>query len=51
MSEKKVQRTKDLELAGERQLLAEVAQNQIEDHNFKRLIQAGIICTCEENDH
>lgn len=43
MSQKKVQRTKDLEAAGERQIIAEVAQNQIEEHNFKRLILLGII--------
>lgn len=51
MSQKKVQRTRDLEAAGQRQLIAEVAQNQIEEHNFKKLIRAGTIRTCEENDH
>jgi len=51
MSLKKVQRTRDLEAAGKRQLVAEVAQNQIEEHNFKRLVQAGTIRPCEQNGH
>lgn len=49
MSLKKVQRTQDLELAGERELIAEAAQNRTEDYNFKKLVKLGIIR--EENDH
>lgn len=50
MSQKKVDRTRDLELAAEQRWLLEIAQNDIEEHNFKNLIRAGIIRTCEEND-
>ena len=43
MGAHKTQRTDELRQAAERYIIAEQAQNHIEQHNFDRLVRSGVI--------
>ena len=43
MGKHKTQRTQELRQAAKRYIVAEQAQNHIEQHNFDRLVENGVI--------
>ena len=43
MGKHKTQRTEELRQSVERYIIAEQAQNHIEQHNFDRLVRSGVI--------